>query len=104
MLDANQRAVIFLNEIDRMLADDNREKRKARGGQFVGKKSPRMLVLPSHLEGRGPPWWRTAPPVVWVNIVTGEVYVNRWPLEENRRAGQEGRERYGRITARDRQT
>jgi hypothetical protein len=44
--------------IGRLLAEDNREKRRARGGQFVGKKSPRVLVLPSFMEtGRGPPWW-----------------------------------------------
>lgn len=76
-----------MEEVERLLAEDIREKRRARGGQFVGKKSPRVLILPGHLEDkRAPPWWQIAPPVVWVNIVTGEVLLNRWPVpDENYR-------------------
>lgn len=72
-----------MENIDRLFHEDIREKRRARGGQFVGKKSPRVLILPSYMEkGRGPPWWAVAPTLVWVNIETGEVYVNRWPVSE----------------------
>lgn len=70
--------------IERLLAEDAREKRQARGGQFCGKKSPRVLVMPGDLRGksREPPYtWLTAEPIVHVNIVTGEVLTFRWPLE-----------------------
>lgn len=73
-----------MENIDRLFYEDARDKRRARGGQFVGKKSPRVLVLPSAMEGRGPPWWTQAPDIVWVNIITGEVLLNRWPLEDRR--------------------
>lgn len=69
-----------MENIDRLFHEDVRDKRRARGGQVIGKKNPRALILPSSLEkGRAPPWWQVAPPVVWVDIQTGEVYVNRWP-------------------------
>lgn len=47
----------------------------------VAKKRPGFLVLPSDVEGKGQPWWRAAPPLVWVSIATGEVLAFKWPLE-----------------------
>jgi|OM-RGC.v1.033393734 hypothetical protein len=75
--------VIRVDDVARLLAQDNREKRQARGGQSVGKKSPRVVLMPSVLEERrGPPWWQVAPPLVRVDIATGRVLVYRWPVTE----------------------
>lgn len=71
-------------EIARLLADDAREKRMARGGQAVGKVSPRTLVMPQDLDAA---WWRRAPPVVQVRIRDGAVLVFRWPLPEGSTLG-----------------
>lgn len=67
-------------EFRELFLADLREKAKARSKQTVAKKKPRMIVTPSDFK-KYTPWWRTAPPVVWVNIPTGQVLVNRWPLE-----------------------
>ena len=65
------------------LKEDAKQKRQCRGGQFVGKKRPGSLILPSMLKGRSrePPYsWRDSPPIVRVIIPTGEL-IFRWPLE-----------------------
>ncbi len=67
-----------MNEIAQLLAEDNRQKRMARGGRAVGKERPGVLRLPSTL---APAWWKTCPAVVHVVIATGEVLVFRWPIE-----------------------
>jgi hypothetical protein len=80
----DKREVEAVVDVERLLAEDNRLKRQARGGQFCGKKSPRLLITPSSLRGRSrepPHSWLTAEPIVYVNIVTGEVLIFRWPLE-----------------------
>jgi len=66
-----------MNEVGQLLAEDNREKRMARGGRVVGKVRPHTLRLPSSL---APTWWRIAPPVVQVRIADGAVLVFRWPV------------------------
>ncbi|MGQ9532570.1 MAG: hypothetical protein ACUVTQ_07175 [Desulfotomaculales bacterium] len=66
-----------MSEIVQLLAEDNREKRMARGGRAVGKERPQVLRLPSSL---APAWWRAAPAIVRVNIITGEILVFAWPL------------------------
>lgn len=68
-----------MSDIARLLAEDARDKRMARGGQVVGKVAPRVIRAPSDLDGA---WWRRAPPIVHVRIADGVVLVFRWPLEE----------------------
>jgi hypothetical protein len=65
---------------------DLREKRLARPKQIIGKKKPGKVVTPSDLKpvsapGKTPAWWKVAPALVHVDIVTGQVLLNRWPLE-----------------------
>lgn len=64
-------------EVERFLADDNQEKRKARGGRAVGKVSPRVIQMPSDFDRN---WHRQAAVILWVVVATGEVKVKRWPL------------------------
>jgi hypothetical protein len=92
-----------------ILQADIREKARARpkGAGAVGKKRPSRLITPSALVGKDKgrsrgrsrnspgtslPWWLAAPPLVWVDIITGEVLMFRWPLpdvgiSEEERAG-----------------
>lgn len=72
--------LITKDEFQELFFSDLREKAKARPKQAVGKKKPRCLILPSSFK-ETTPWWRVAPPVVHVCIITGRVFVNRWPLE-----------------------
>ncbi|MCL6447850.1 MAG: hypothetical protein K6U04_06805 [Armatimonadetes bacterium] len=60
--------------------EDLWEKAKARPKQAIGKKKPRQLITPSSFKELTP-WWKAAPDILWVNILTGQVLVNRWPLE-----------------------
>lgn len=70
-------------DITALLAQDNREKRQAKGGQAVGKKRPRALVMPSTLTGGRPYSGLSAPPIVKVCIVTGRILIWRWPWPDN---------------------
>ncbi|SHF69580.1 hypothetical protein SAMN02745218_02903 [Desulfofundulus australicus DSM 11792] len=65
----------LLSDTEQVFREDIQEKAKARPKVVVGKKRPRQLIT---LSG---PWWREAPPVVHVCIISGRVLVNRWPLE-----------------------
>ena len=68
-------------EVAQLLREDNREKRRARGGQAVAKKRPRVLITPAMLE-RTLIWWRVAPALVHIRISDGAVLAWRWPLAE----------------------
>ena len=75
-LDVSRETVrLWLSDTDRAFHEDIREKAKCRPKVVVGKKRPRQVIT---LSG---PWWTTAPPVVLVNIPTGQVLIYRWPLE-----------------------
>lgn len=79
-----------LGEIERLLAEDCRDKARARGGQAVAKKSPRVILMPSDLVSNrpgGPPWWKTAPTLIHVVVATGQVLVKRWPVQEGAQRG-----------------
>jgi hypothetical protein len=67
-------------EFRELFLADLREKAKARPKVAVGKKRPRQIITPSSLKEKVP-WWKVAPVLVHVCIVTGKVLVNRWPLE-----------------------
>jgi len=78
--------VADFEDIVSLLAEDARQKRLARGRPgLVGKKKPRKLINPSDLENRrrGPPWWQVAEIILQVDILTGEVLLDRlaelWP-------------------------
>ncbi|MCL6612478.1 MAG: hypothetical protein K6T66_13135 [Peptococcaceae bacterium] len=60
-------------DIAGLLEQDAREKRRNRGGQAVAKKRPRVLLMPASN-------WKTAAVLVKVDIASGAVLVNRWPL------------------------
>ncbi|RKO67037.1 helix-turn-helix domain-containing protein [Desulfofundulus salinus] len=80
-LDVSRETVrLWLSDTDRAFHEDIREKAKARPRQAIGKKKPRQLITPSCFRGVTP-WWTIAPPVVLVDIPTGQVLVYRWPLE-----------------------
>jgi hypothetical protein len=64
----------------RVFCEEVREKAKARPKAAIGKKRPRCLITPSSFK-EPTPWWKAAPAVVWVDIVTGRVLVFRWPLQ-----------------------
>ena len=52
----------------------------------VGKVRPGTLIMPSELrDAAARAWWKTAPPVLWVDIATGAVLVDElaawlWPV------------------------
>ncbi|MEW6274940.1 MAG: helix-turn-helix domain-containing protein [Bacillota bacterium] len=71
---------LWLSDADQAFREEVREKAKARPKVAVGKKRPRQLITPSCFR-EVIPWWKVAPPLVWVDIFTGRVLVNRWPLE-----------------------
>ncbi|MBE3585824.1 MAG: helix-turn-helix domain-containing protein [Thermoanaerobacter sp.] len=76
-LDVSRETVrLWLSNTERSFYEDVKQKAAARPKVVVGKKRPRQLVTLS-----AGPWWREAPAVVWVDIITGQVLVNRWPLE-----------------------
>ncbi|WP_338826273.1 hypothetical protein MTBGP_09760 [Moorella thermoacetica] len=70
-----------MNDIARLLAEDARDKRKARGGRVISKKRPKVVIMPDSQHGEAP-WWKIAPDILRVDIATGRVLVNRWPLLE----------------------
>jgi len=68
--------------LDCWLEDQRAKRLAARRPSATAKVRPTALRLPSDLEQkRQQAWWRTAPPVVKVDIVTGEVLVWRWPVQ-----------------------
>ncbi|MDK2887930.1 MAG: hypothetical protein PWP72_808 [Thermoanaerobacter sp.] len=75
-LDVSRETVrLWCMDAAKVFHEEAREKVKCRPKTAVGKKKPRHLITPSG------PWWREAPPLVHVCIVTGQVLVHRWPLE-----------------------
>lgn len=80
-LDVSRETVrLWLSDTERSFYEDIKQKAAARPKVTTGKKKPRCIVMPSSLRGAAP-WWREAPAVVHVCIVTGRVLAFRWPLE-----------------------
>jgi hypothetical protein len=68
-----------MNDVARLLAEDARDKRKARGGRAISKKRPKVVIMPDSQHGKDP-WWKVAPDILRVDIATGRVLVNQWQL------------------------
>ena len=68
-------------DIGALFAQEIREKRRARGGQVVAKKRPGVVYLPDSRVGG---YWQVAAVLVKVDIGSGQVLVNRWPLLADR--------------------
>lgn len=60
--------------------EEVKEKSLARPKRAVGKVRPRSIVTPSSFR-ETIPWWRICPPLVVVDIPSGQVLIFRWPLE-----------------------
>ncbi|SHF69139.1 Homeodomain-like domain-containing protein [Desulfofundulus australicus DSM 11792] len=72
---SHQTARLWCMDAAKVFREEAREKAKCRPKTAVGKKKPRQLIT---LSG---PWWREAPAVVRVDIITGQILAFRWPLE-----------------------
>lgn len=68
-----------MNDVARLLAEDVRDKRKARGGRAISKKRPKVVIMPDSQHGKDP-WLKVAQDILRVNIASGWVLMNRWPL------------------------
>jgi len=77
---SHQTARLWCMDAAKVFREEAREKAKARPKVVVGKKRPRQVITLSSFK-EVTPWWRTAPSLVWVDIPTGQVLINRWPLE-----------------------
>lgn len=77
---SHETARLWCANVAQVFREEVQEKAKARPKAAIDKKRPRQFVTPSSFKEVAP-WWKVAPALVWVNIFTGQVLVNRWPLE-----------------------
>lgn len=61
-------------DLAKVLIDDQRRKKQARGGQAVAKKRPKSVTMPSQIDKH---YWRSAPAMLKVDIATGEILIDR---------------------------
>lgn len=66
------------SEVEEMLMAELEEKRKRIYKPVTPKKStPIRVYLPSDIDRSYPPYWKTAPAILKVDIATGEVLIDR---------------------------
>jgi len=66
------------SEVEEMLIADLEEKRKRIYKPAIPKKAnPLYVYLPSDIDRSYPPYWKTAKPILQVDISTGEIVIDR---------------------------